>query len=584
MVAALAHAQVPTNVQKDSSGNITGSLNIGAGKTFSVNGGTVNGSGTFDFSSATINLPPSFTLGSGTGLLYLTGGSTSTITTIPSGTTWNGIVIGSSYGGAGSVSGVLKANGSGVVSQASASDIGLGSVTNDAQTKAAVMPNTAPAAGQIAVGNAGGTAYAPVSLSGDATLASTGAITLTNGNATRTNIGVYPIGTVANAALDSGTWLQMNGQVVSQSTYATLFGIIGHVPEFNWTESPAFAGTMSHVCFGNSTYVLVGVSGEIYTSSNLSSWASQTSGVGTQLNAVTWDPTNSLFVTVGASNVLLTSPTGVTWTSRTSGVTSTLSNVLSANGEIVSVGSAGWITYSTNGTSWTATQPNSAPSLSYLFYQNSTWFSCPQTHFSTGIVYSTNGTTWNYIAKPTTNDAIFLGFDSTYFYLIDNTTYEIWRSTTGASWTDTGISLNNLGPATVILSGGKLLNAGSFTSNGWSSISTIKNNVTVAYTSILCNPLGNSSQKFVLFGSSGSIETTYDCSILNEDSSKQWMGVSTNESVYLPHYYNGYYFILVFPNANHFLYAPDPYNPSTQFQIPTRLNSAGGNLYIKSLN
>lgn len=56
-------------------------------------------------------------------------------------------------------------------------DVALGSVTNDAQTKAAVVPNTAPSAGQLLVGNAGGTAYAPVTLSGSCTLASTGVIT-----------------------------------------------------------------------------------------------------------------------------------------------------------------------------------------------------------------------------------------------------------------------------------------------------------------------------------------------------------------------------------------------------------------------
>jgi hypothetical protein len=59
-----------------------------------------------------------------------------------------------------------------------ASQVGLGSVTNDAQTKAAIVPNTAPSAGQILVGNAGGTAYAPVSVSGAFTLASTGIATL----------------------------------------------------------------------------------------------------------------------------------------------------------------------------------------------------------------------------------------------------------------------------------------------------------------------------------------------------------------------------------------------------------------------
>jgi hypothetical protein len=52
--------------------------------------------------------------------------------------------------------------------------IGLGNVTNDAQTKAAVVPNTAPSAGQLLVGNAGGTAYAPVSLTGPVSVSSAG--------------------------------------------------------------------------------------------------------------------------------------------------------------------------------------------------------------------------------------------------------------------------------------------------------------------------------------------------------------------------------------------------------------------------
>ena len=56
-------------------------------------------------------------LGTGVTLSSLT-----TVGTITSGT-WNGSVIGSSYGGAGSVSGVLKANGSGTVSAASGTDI-----------------------------------------------------------------------------------------------------------------------------------------------------------------------------------------------------------------------------------------------------------------------------------------------------------------------------------------------------------------------------------------------------------------------------------------------------------------------------
>lgn len=59
-----------------------------------------------------------------------------------------------------------------------ASDVGLGNVTNDVQTKAAIVPNTVPSAGKILVGNAGGTAYAPVTMSGGATINSAGVVTV----------------------------------------------------------------------------------------------------------------------------------------------------------------------------------------------------------------------------------------------------------------------------------------------------------------------------------------------------------------------------------------------------------------------
>lgn len=67
------------------------------------------------------------------------------------------------------ISGVLLGNGTAISASV---------VTNDVQTKAAIVPNTAPSSGQVLVGNVGGTAYAPLSMSGDATLASTGALTL----------------------------------------------------------------------------------------------------------------------------------------------------------------------------------------------------------------------------------------------------------------------------------------------------------------------------------------------------------------------------------------------------------------------
>jgi hypothetical protein len=68
-----------------------------------------------------------------------------------------------------------------VATSGSKTDVGLSNVTNDAQTKAAIVPNTAPLAGQVLVANITGTSYAPVTLSGSgatATLTSAGVLTL----------------------------------------------------------------------------------------------------------------------------------------------------------------------------------------------------------------------------------------------------------------------------------------------------------------------------------------------------------------------------------------------------------------------
>src|SRR5215471_1110655 len=74
-------------------------------------------------------------------------------------------------------------DGSTTISQPVASDVGLGSVTNDVQTKAAIVPNTAPSSGQVLVGNAGGTAYAPQTVSGSGatiTMSSAGLLTISS--------------------------------------------------------------------------------------------------------------------------------------------------------------------------------------------------------------------------------------------------------------------------------------------------------------------------------------------------------------------------------------------------------------------
>lgn len=98
--------------------------------------------------------------------------------------------------------------------------VGLTNVTDDVQTKAAVVPNTAPTAGQLLIGNAGGTAYAAASLSSDATLASTGALTLATVNS---NVGSYGSATKASVVTVNAKGLIT---AVSESTVTPAVGSI----------------------------------------------------------------------------------------------------------------------------------------------------------------------------------------------------------------------------------------------------------------------------------------------------------------------------------------------------------------------
>lgn len=108
-------------------------------------------------------------------------------------TAWTALSYASEPGGGGTVTSVDLANSTGLTASGGPI-VGSGSLTytlsanlqawhglaTSDKTDSSVVPSTAPAAGQLLVGNAGGTAYAPVSASGDATVASTGAVTIAN--------------------------------------------------------------------------------------------------------------------------------------------------------------------------------------------------------------------------------------------------------------------------------------------------------------------------------------------------------------------------------------------------------------------
>ena len=182
--------------------------------------------------------------GSGSGMVYPAG---SGVPVVVSGTSWGTTL---STTGSGDV--VLSASPtfSGTVVGLTSAEVGLGSVTNDVQTKASVVPNTAPAAAQILVAIGGGGAYSPVSVSGDSTITSAGVVTNS-----KLNNAVIPLSAAVVSSNSSrqlvAASLQGNGSKVQLSTGSTttndcvLYDSNGNVIDSGAPCKPTFPVTVA---------------------------------------------------------------------------------------------------------------------------------------------------------------------------------------------------------------------------------------------------------------------------------------------------------------------------------------------------
>ena len=135
-----------------------------------------------------------------------------------------------------------------------------------------ILPNTAPGSGQIPVGNAGGTAYAPKTVSADATLASTGAVTVKGINGTTmsglgtglvkntTGTGVPSIAVAAD--LPGGPYVptsttHLSGDVPTTRNVSTTNGLQGGGDlSADRTLSPVYGTTANTVMQGNDSRVV----------------------------------------------------------------------------------------------------------------------------------------------------------------------------------------------------------------------------------------------------------------------------------------------------------------------------------------
>ena len=153
-------------------------------------------------------------------------------------------------------------------------------------------------------------------------------------------VAVGTVGTLLTST-DATTWAPVNLgskaeilNVIYANGQFVATGWIGEVftsPNgTTWTQQ--YAGTFNNLpglAYGDDRYVAVGGAGTVTTSSNATNWtlgAPLMSGTTfAELNGLTYG--NGLFIAVGDGGTIQTSPDGVNWTARTSGVATDLNAV-----------------------------------------------------------------------------------------------------------------------------------------------------------------------------------------------------------------------------------------------------------------
>lgn len=180
---------------------------------------------------------------------------------------------------------------------------------------------------------------------------------------------------------------------------------------WHWRNPLPQGNNLIEVAYGNGTFVAVGESGRILTSSDGISWTDRGSGGAASLSRVTYG--NGIFVAVGNSSTtgydgtILTSSDGINWTERRSytesGVIEKLRDVAYGNGTFVVVGDdAGWPTgftrnsivlTSSDGISWIERLPHPLGPfiLAGVTYGNGTFVLVGQ---HGAIASSPDGITW----------------------------------------------------------------------------------------------------------------------------------------------------------------------------------------------
>jgi photosystem II stability/assembly factor-like uncharacterized protein len=293
-----------------------------------------------------------------------------------------------------------------------------------------------------------------------------------NSSGTLNWVSPHHIGDMAARQIDN-TFLEMNGQIVNQGSYGTLFTSLGHQPEFKFSVSNLDPGIYANqnilnlntnfgknnIARNGSQILAVGTGGLIYSSTDDgTSWnlgSAAVFGAGNMTLAAYFGGTwNRWLIAGNGTNVLADSTDGgKTWLNRGAGNVNRWDYAFNETDSVgLVVGSGGSIFRSTNPVTWTqATYTaigTTTVGTSILRSAEFATINTTKTFVSAGeggvIIYSTdNAATWTQVSGITNtlifNKVMWVGGSINRFILGGNTNI-LFTSPDGITWTQQTIS------------------------------------------------------------------------------------------------------------------------------------------------
>ena len=342
-------------------------------------------------------------------------------------------------------------------------------------------------------------------------------------------------------------WLKCDGSTYSQATYTKLFSRLGLLNSTGEQWTQRLTGTFLASTYGTQ-YVVSNNLGGVYTSTDVVTWTLRAGVSPYIIYSLSYG--NGLYFYGSYSGGLSTSTDAITWTARTSGTSSNINALTYGNGIYVYAGDGGTLGTSTDAVTWTSRTSGTSSVIVNLTYTNSLY------------IYTGNGG-----VVGTSTDAV---------------TWSVHSSTLS-----TAFSCIYFSPLSSYFIGGKATN----------QYATTTDFTTFTVSAITTTTVNNSGVYLVY--ANNTIVATYNTSIYTSTNGTTWTSqlLTTATNLYATSLgYNGAKnLIFTSSSAGAAVFTsptPYPYNPATQFMVPTEstvnitkeiTTNYMKNLYIKAL-